>query len=473
MRQLRLLCAAGATLLVFTAQPVHADGMLSLKDTPVVVTPPSWAGYYFGGSIGYGRNKSKNNYSDSTGASSSVSEDANGGLVSLVWGFDHVIRDRIVLGGFVDVDWSDIDRGYSGNEMTIDRSINIGARIGYLASDRTMLFATAGYSRAHFDNGGWWDIDVGPFTLPGKRSVDFNGYFIGGGFETRLLGNFYLRGEGRYAKYSEEVTNAGSFFGVTYVDKEDPEVWSAKLGIVYKIGRGEGPLGHGEHEGSTLKVASYSGVDVSKDAWAVYSGKVFALNGDFTRSGLVARTQGIYAQYDYDGGIPLTNFEAKDRSIDAMLGYNHVVGGFSAIVYAGLEIRDVDISPDDPTNDVRGTKTGFKLALEIENESGPLYYSLDGSYSTAFDSIYAQARIGHNRQGYIFGPEFAYFSDEGDWAARVGGFGQIPFTFRGMTSSLTIHGGYQFVEDNNGANTGAVRSGGEGAYGGTMVKFLF
>ena len=52
MRQLRLLCAAGATLLVFTAQPVHADGMLSLKDTPVVVTTPSWAGYYFGGSIG-------------------------------------------------------------------------------------------------------------------------------------------------------------------------------------------------------------------------------------------------------------------------------------------------------------------------------------------------------------------------------------------------------------------------------------
>lgn len=447
--------------------------MQSLKDSPVVVTTPSWGGYYFGGSIGYGRNRSKNNYSDTDGMSSSVSEEAEGGLISAIWGFDRVIRDRFIVGAFVDVEWSDIDRGFDGNEMTIDHSFNIGARIGYLISERTMLFATAGYSRAHFDNGGWWDIDTWGPTLLGKSSVDFNGYFIGAGFESRLRGNFFLRGEGRYAKYSEEVTNAGTFAGVTYVDKEDPEIWSGRIGLVYKIGRGEGPLGEGEHTPDTLKVASYSGVDVSRDAWAIYSGQVFALNGDFTRSGFVARTQGIYAQYHYDAGAPPATIDAKDRSIDAMIGYNHTTGGFSAIVYAGLEIRDVDLSPDDPWNEVRGTKTGLKLALEIENEGGPLYYSFDASYSTAFDSFFALARIGHNRAGYVFGPEAYYFSDEGDWAVRAGGFAKIPFTLRGMPSELTIHGGYQWVDDESAALNRGVRAGGEGAYGGTMVKFIF
>ena len=303
--QLRIaLSIASVGFIFLTVQPVRADGMQSLKDSPVVVTTSSWGGYYFGGSIGYGRNRSKNNYSDTDGMSSSVSEEAEGGLISAIWGFDRAIRDRFIVGAFVDVEWSDIDRGFDGNEMTIDHSFNIGARIGYLISERTMLFATAGYSRAHFDNGGWWDIDTWGPTLLGKSSVDFNGYFIGAGFEFRLRGNFFLRGEGRYAKYSEEVTNAGTFAGVTYVDKEDPEIWSGRIGLVYKIGRGEGPLGEGEHTPDTLKVASYSGVDVSRDAWAIYSGQVFALNGDFTRSGFVARTQGIYAQYHYDAGAP-------------------------------------------------------------------------------------------------------------------------------------------------------------------------
>ncbi|HEX2842313.1 cellulose biosynthesis protein BcsS [Hyphomicrobium sp.] len=471
---------ASAVLLSLTGGAALADGMVSLKDTPAPAAP-SWSGLYFGGSIGYGRNDSKNNYHDSDGDRSSVSEDANGGLVSLVWGIDCMLRDRIVVGAFVDFDWSDIDRGFDGNEMTIDRSVNIGARLGYLITENTLLFATAGYSRAHFDNGGWWDFnnaDGFGATLPGKGSVDFNGYFIGGGAETRLgASNFFLRGEVRYAKYDEEVTNAGTFAGVTYVDKEDPELWTGRLGVVYKLGRGEGPFADGSREVDTVKVANYTGIDVAKDAWAIYSGTVFALNGDFSRSGFVARSLGVYAEYDYEGGSPLTQFDAKDRSIDAMLGYMHYFGDVSAIVYLGMEIRDVDISPNDPTNDVRGTETGFKVAVEIETEGeGPLYYSFDGSYSTAFDSFFALGRVGYNAQRYVIGPEGAFYSDEGDWSARVGAFTKIPFTLRSMPSELTVHGGYQFIdEDDNGTNggIGSTRAGGEGAYGGAMVKFLF
>jgi opacity protein-like surface antigen len=464
---------AGAILLVATGGTALADGMVSLKDTPVA--PPSWSGPYFGGSVGYGHNDSKNNYQDSDGDRSSISEDADGGLVSLVWGIDCMLRDRFVVGAFVDVDWSDIDRGFTGNELTIDRSINIGARLGYLLTERTLVFATAGYSRAHFDNEGWWDIDVPGFvSLPGKGSVDFSGYFLGLGAETRLGGNFFLRGEVRYAKYGEEIINSGTFAGVTYVDKEDPELWTGRLGVVYKLGRGEGPFSDGTQEPESLKVASYTGVDVSNGAWALYSGTVFALNGDFARPGWVLRSQGVYAEYDYTVGAPGTTFDVEDSSIDGMIGYMNYFGSVSAIVYVGLEVRDVDISPDDLTNEVRGTETGFKVAFEIATEGeGPLYYSLDGSYSTAFDSLYGQARIGYNAQKYIVGPEVSYYSDEGDWSARVGGFAKFPFTLRGMPSELSVSGGYQFVDEEDGGGVGGTRAGGEGAYGGTMFKFLF
>ncbi len=344
-----------------------------------------------------------------------------------------------------------------------------------MLTDRTLVFATAGYSRAHIDNAGWWDIDTGTTTLAGKSSQDFSGYFVGLGAETRLAGNFFLRGEVRYAKYGEEITNSGVYLGDTHVDKEDPELWTGRLGVVYKLGRGEGPFSHGSREPDSIKVASYTGVDVSKDAWAIYSGTVFALNGDFSRDGFVVRSLGVYAQYDYEGGSPSTKFDADDRSVDGMIGYLRYFGDVSVAAYVGLEIRDVDISPDDPTNDVRGTETGFKVALEIETEGeGPLYYSFDGSYSTAFDSFYAQARVGYNAQSYIIGPEGEFFSDEGDWAARIGAFGKIPFTFRGMPSEFTLNGGYQFIDESNDLTSiGSTRAGGEGAYGGSMIKFLF
>ncbi len=467
---------AGGLILTLSSGAALADGMPSLKDTVAPVVP-SWSGPYFGGSVGYGHNDSKNNYSDSTGDRSSVSEDADGGLISLVWGIDCMLTDRVLVGAFVDVDWSNIDRGFDGNGLTIDRSVNIGARLGYLIRENTLIFTTAGYSRAHFDNNGWWDIDAGGATFAGKNSENFNGYFVGLGAEHRLSGNFFLRGEVRYAKYDEEVTNSGTAFGVDYVDKEDPELWTGRIGLIYKLGRGEGPFASGGREVDTIKVANYTGVDVSKDAWAIYSGTVFALNGDFSRDGFVARSLGVYAEYDYDTGAPPVNIDAQDRSIDAMLGYMKYFGETSAILYLGMEIRDVDLSPDDPTNEVRGTETGFKVALEIETEGdGPLYYSFDGSYSTAFDSFFALGRVGYNAQKYKFGPEGAFYSDEGDWAARIGAFTKIPFTLRSMPSELTINGGYQFVDDENNNATGAIgatRAGGEGAYGGSTLKILF
>jgi opacity protein-like surface antigen len=474
MDKRKVTSIVGGVSLALVSSAAFADGMPSLKDT-VVAPAPTWSGPYFGGSIGYGRNDSKNIYSDTSGESSSVSEDADGGLVSLVWGLDCQVWERFVVGAFVDVDWSDIERGDKSNGLTIDRSFAIGGRFGALITPRTLAFVTAGYTRAHFDNdNGWWDIlanGVGP-NLPGKNSEYFDGYFLGGGLETMLGNNFFLRGEVRYSKYGTEVTNSGSFGGDDYVDKEDPELWTGRIGLVYKLGRGE-PF-HGSDYGSdgTIKAITYSGIDVAKDIWSLYSGGVYALNGDFSRNGLVARTFGIYSDYSYETGG--SDIDAEDRMLDVMLGYMHYFGSTSAIVYVGMEVRDVDLSPDDTSNEVRGTEAGFKVAFELETgDDRPYYFGLDTSYSTAFDTFYGNVRVGLNKNGVKFGPEGEIWSEEGDASTRLGAFVMFPFQLSPrLPLDVSIAGGYQWVDDDDNGFSGGSH-GGEGAYVNSYVKFSF
>ncbi len=398
-----------------------------------------------------------------------------------------MLGDRIVVGAFVDFDWSNIDRGYSTNHLTIDRSWNIGGRAGYLVTPNTLLYGTAGYTRAHWDNEGWWDIDDGGPIVEGRDERWFNGYFLGGGVETRLRGNFFVRGEVRYANYGSEISNSGFNSGANFVDEEDPEIWTGRLGLIYKLGRGENTYtsikdGDGSDYGSNIQVISYNGVDVAKDIWAIYSGSYFYLNGDVTRSGIVARTFGYYADFNYeDTDTPPTEFDGKDRSLDAMIGYMYYIGQTSLTGFVGMEVRDVDIDPDDPTNPVNGTQTGFKVAGELETgDNSPLYVALDGSYSTAFNSYFAALRTGYNRPGkFIVGPESELYSDEGELTWRFGGFVTLPFTLRNMPSEVSFSAGHQWVEDSDdtsggagNVNTGSVR-GGEGAYFNSYFKLMF
>ncbi|MCB1527636.1 MAG: cellulose biosynthesis protein BcsS [Hyphomicrobiaceae bacterium] len=458
----------------------------SLKDAPIVEPAPAWSGFYFGGGGGYGHNWSKNNYSDSDGDTSSISESAEGGFVSTMFGYDRQIGSRFVIGAFADFDWSDFDRGNDAiaNGLTITRAWSVGGRVGVLVNPRTLLFATAGYTQAHFRNDGWWDIDPGGGNpiLPGRKSQNFGGYFVGGGLEVMLRSNFFLRGEVRYADYGEEISNSGSFNGVDYIDREDAEIVTARLGIVYKMGRDEHPLAPaglkdgGDDSEHTYKVVTINGVDVSNDAWSIYSFSAFALNGDFNRDGLIFRTFGVWGEYSYrtSSVAGTQKVDVDDGLADVMLGYQKVFSRFTAAAYIGMEVRDIDDSPFDPTNSLRGTETGFKVAADLEsNDDERIYYAIDGSYSTAFDSFSGHARVGLNTGRFVIGPEGWVFSDDGDTSWRVGGFAKMPFML-GPTraAEISVYGGYQFVEDDDNG-VGFSSHGGEGAYGGAALQIAF
>lgn len=438
--------------------------MGSIKDAPApVVVAPAWSGLYFGGSVGWGHNRSTNEYYDSDGASSSVKESANGGLVSSFIGLDRQIGDRFVLGAFLEYDLSRLARGSeaANDALKIDQTLYIGGRLGVLMRPDVLVYATAGYARAHIDNEGWWDLDVGP----GKDSQNFNGYFVGGGAEILLRGNFSLRGEVRYANFGSEITNSGTSGGLTYVDSEDPSIWTARIGLAYRFNPHRrhvvgGMKDGGDVEGVSKPVISYFGFDIGQGYRYGYSGSYVALNGDWDRSGFVFRNQNVIGRFDY-AGIP--GADALDISTDVMIGYQLIAGQMSVLGFVGMEVRDIDMSPDDPTVRLRGTETGFKVAGEIETgDEAPYYFNLEASYSTAFDVFHAMVRGGPKWNKIAFGPEGSFLREAGDDYFKVGGFVMVPLGFlRDWNANLTMNGGYEFVDNGNGASG---RGGNDGGY---------
>ncbi len=480
MKKYLALVACGAALSAMSA-PAAADGPFSLKDTPAQVAPSTWTGVYFGVGAGYGHDDSKNKYHDDSGtpdATSSVSETSDGGLISMIYGFDRQIGDRWVIGAFADFSVSALTRGDEDihNGLVVDRSWAIGGRLGYLVNQRTLIYANAGYTQAHFSNDGWWDIDPtgGGAPLPGKGSNWFSGYFVGGGIERKLNDNFYLRGEARYSDFGSQVTNAGFADGANYVDREVPSIVTGELALVYKLDRDKVLHPDPVDDDHGPRMITYNGIDAASNSVYWYGGTVFGLTNDLYSNGLVLRTEGVIASYNYDKSqAPHSNVDADDRSLDIMLGYQWVNANWSAIGYIGYEARSVHLSPFDPNNNVTGGANGFKVAAEFEtDDSLPYYASLEGSYSTAFDSYYGQARIGWNKKTIVFGPEAAVYGDGADYAPRVGAFATIPFRmwWVNLPAQLTFDVGQQFV---GGSGDGSTRAGGEGAYGGSMLRIDF
>src|SRR5262249_4977783 len=147
---------------------------------------------------------------------------------------------------------------------------------------------------------------------------------------------------------------------------------------------------------------------------------------------------------------------------------------FDAALYIGADYHNYTNHPSEPTDKPRGTEWGFKVVGEVEGdrEKKPYYYSLNGEYSTSFNSYWTRGRVGVNLHGYTFGPEGIAEGDVGFDAQRVGGFLIFDWKLFPKMSPLEVglDLGHQFVSRSSGAAVGGVTTGGvgggEGTYGG-------
>ncbi len=219
-------------------------------------------------------------------------------------------------------------------------------------------------------------------------------------------------------------------------------------------------------------IVLFSGYDAAPDSSYMYQGAVLALNRDIGRDGVLLRAYGSHGDYEYGSGVTRTDGDSWQG--DAMIGYKVGLGHAWAAAYVGIEYQKHQLTPDDLTNAVRGTEVGFKVAADIASlrTEGPIYFSLSGSYSTAFDSYWARGRVGMNMHRITVGPEVAALGNAGFDATRVGGFltFDLPIT-PSLPLEITLSAGHQFVGGSGSTTTGS--GGGEGTYVGVSVSSVF
>lgn len=235
---------------------------------------------------------------------------------------------------------------------------------------------------------------------------------------------------------------------------------------------GEGSLKDGGYEQPTW-IATYSGSDFAKDSFYSYSGAVISLQRDLSRSGFVFQGFAGYGSYEYDAGAPLGRVDGDIAQLAAMVGYLFIREGAAVGIYVGADYHDVDLTPNDPASTVNGSEVGFRIGGDVRLIGPQHYFSLEGYYSTAFDTYWSRARAGMNLGRVIVGPEAAAMGNDGYDAQRLGGFAMFKLDFLGgrNPAELTLNAGYQFVSDDGVAVGSTV--GGEGLYVGFNLGFSF
>lgn len=217
-------------------------------------------------------------------------------------------------------------------------------------------------------------------------------------------------------------------------------------------------------------IVTFSGADWARNASHFFSGALFALNRDLGRDGFVLRGFAGVPMYEYRApDVPGGVVDGDSIQGDLMVGYLWHRQHFTFIGFLGVDYQDYDLTPNDPRNKVNGSEAGFKVAGDFTSAYGsPFYWNLHGSYSTAFDTYWTQARIGYDAGRFVIGPEVVAMGSKGFDARRVGGFLALRFELTpAIASEVSAHVGHQFVDGYGGDK------GGEGTYGGVGFSLAF
>lgn len=207
-----------------------------------------------------------------------------------------------------------------------------------------------------------------------------------------------------------------------------------------------------------------AGIDAAPQSLYWYKEAITALNGDMAKSGFLMRFYGSVSVYSYLDTAGVT-VDGTLWQFDVMPGYQYVRGAETFGAAVGLDYQDSLLSPDDPTNAVRGTAIGFKVATsyEFQDDKQPFEASLASEYSTAFETYYAELRVGARLTDKLsLGPAAEVDGTTGYNGQRLGAYATYDFDLaKGVTLDVTIVGGHQFVSGDGGAGP----SGGAGTYG--------
>lgn len=208
----------------------------------------------------------------------------------------------------------------------------------------------------------------------------------------------------------------------------------------------------------------YGAVDGSPNNMASQElGLTAALTQTLDESGFRFHIGGSHESYQYPLDAPLSVNYGRDWTGSASVGYEFVTDQWSVLGLIGANVENGHINKPDPSNEVQGTRAGFEPAVEIDGNPTPntMFYAY-GSYSTAFDTAFAEVRPGLSVfsnvslggvsiKNVYLGPAFQYSSDLHDNMYVIGA--HLTLSEIGPAEA-TLIGGYDHDEWNGAGGYG-------------------
>jgi outer membrane immunogenic protein len=184
--------------------------MVSTADADQAAMAPAgfnWSGFYIGVGGGFGA-------STSTYKSKYPGNPLWGGqgrFGELTIGYDHMLTDRVLLGGFIDTHLGNIKystgltapAGISTTDvLTNGYGFDALARLGYVLNDSTLGYILGGYTWERFKLKK--TISVPPAINDRRTEQESRGGFVlGAGMETAIGHNWTIKTEYRYSSYGD------------------------------------------------------------------------------------------------------------------------------------------------------------------------------------------------------------------------------------------------------------------------------
>jgi hypothetical protein len=175
-------------------------------------------------------------------------------------------------------------------------------------------------------------------------------------------------------------------------------------------------------QGAGARMLLFSGADLWGHGTFLYGGTLWSPHG-LDHDGFTLKTLISGGTYNYvSGALGGATVDGRELVAQLLPGWRFKHGATELKVFAGIDLQDHHLSPNDPGSKLRGSDAGARAAFEFWAEpTTNTMIAIDGSASTIAGSYNIHAATGWRfANRFYLGPELQAFSSDDYTQRRVG-----------------------------------------------------
>lgn len=183
-----------------------------------------------------------------------------------------------------------------------------------------------------------------------------------------------------------------------------------------------GCVGRAADDGDAARWIFFSGGDIWHNGGFMHGGTLWSPYG-LDRPGFTLKTVVSGGDYRYiSGALNDATVRGQEAVVRLMPGWRFKSGKTEVTVFAGLDIENHRLRPDDPGSNLRGTDTGIRIAVDYWTEpTATTMAQLNAAASTIDGSYLLHAAFGWRAfDTFYVGPDAARFASGGYEQTRIG-----------------------------------------------------